>query len=99
MVKVTNGKDIFDVTLGAFKCLYKNKGYKIIESKQNDIIDEPHDTEVEVDPFAELLEKPISQWTKNEVKSFAADREINITGTKNVNEAKIIIKNYLSEEE
>jgi hypothetical protein len=50
------------------------------------------------DDFEELLEKPISQWNKMEVKDFAAAKGIDIHGTKNANEAKEIIKKYLEEE-
>lgn len=57
--------------------------------------DAADDTE---DDFEELLEKPISQWNKTEVKDFAAAKGIDIHGTKNVNEAKEIIKKYLDDE-
>lgn len=50
------------------------------------------------DDFEELLEKPISQWNKTEVKDFAAAKGIDIHGTKNANEAKEIIKKYLDDE-
>lgn len=50
------------------------------------------------DDFEELLEKPISQWNKTEVKDFAAAKCIDIHGTKNANEAKEIIKKYLDDE-
>ena len=40
-------------------------------------------------------EKPISQWSKTEVKKYAELKRIDITGTKNVNEAKAIIKEFL----
>lgn len=50
------------------------------------------------DDFEELLEKPISQWNKTEVKDFAVAKGIDIHGTKNVNEAKEIIKKYLDDE-
>ena len=50
------------------------------------------------DDFEELLEKPISQWNKTDVKDFAAAKGIDIHGTKNANEAKEIIKKYLDDE-
>ena len=49
------------------------------------------------DDYAELLEKPISQWSKNEVRDFAHAKGIDIKGTKNVNEAKDVIKEYLED--
>lgn len=50
------------------------------------------------DDFEELLEKPISQWNKTEVKDFAVAKGIDIHGTKSANEAKEIIKKYLDDE-
>ena len=68
-------------------------------------IDEPEedadgeDGEEDTDAFVEeLLEKPISQWNKQEVKDFAAAKGIDLKGTKNANEAKEIIKKYLEDE-
>lgn len=68
-------------------------------------IDEPEedvdgeDGEEDADAFVEeLLEKPISQWNKQEVKDFAAAKGIDLKGTKNANEAKEIIKKYLEDE-
>lgn len=59
-----------------------------------DVADDTEDD----DDFEELLEKPISQWNKTEVKDFAAAKGIDIHGTKNANEAKGIIKKYLDDE-
>lgn len=39
-----------------------------------------------------LLEKPIAQWTKAEVKRFADVKEIDISGTQGPAEAKEVIK-------
>ena len=47
------------------------------------------------DDFAELLEKPISQWSKNEVRDYA--QLLDIRDKKNVNEAKDVIKEYLED--
>lgn len=59
-----------------------------------DVVDDTEDG----DGFEELLEKPISQWNKTEVKDFAAAKGIDIHGTKSANEAKEIIKKYLDDE-
>lgn len=53
----------------------------------------------EKDEIDSLLEKPISQWSNNEVKAFAEAKEIDITGTKNVKEAKNRIKKFLEDAE
>ncbi len=95
MVKITNGVNVFEVTRGAFDGIYSRQGYTIIdEKKAASEVKIPEKTEDEkfVD---EIIEKPISQWNKDEVKRFAAIKEIDITGTKNANEAKEIIKGFI----
>lgn len=95
MVKITNGVNVFEVTCGAFDGIFSRQGYTIVdEKKEVDELKVPEKTEDEkfVD---EIVEKPISQWNKEEVKRFAALKEIDIAGTKNVNEAKEIIKSFI----
>lgn len=99
MVKITNGKDIFEVTRGAFDGIYSRQGYTVIDENKsaeqnNEFSDVPEKTEDEkfVD---EIVEKPISQWGKDEIKRFAAIKNIDITGTKNAGEAKELIKQFL----
>ena len=53
----------------------------------------------EKDEIDSLLEKPISQWSNDEVKAFAEAKEIDITGTKNAKEAKNRIKKFLEDAE
>ena len=104
MVKITNGVNMFEVTRGAFDGIYSRQGYKLVDEKA-----EAKAPEVSAAPEApaalgksedeifveEILEKPISQWNKEEVKRFAAIKEIDISGTKNANEAKKIIKSFI----
>ena len=99
MVKITNGVNVFEVTHGAFKCIYSKQGYHIVEHDTlvvEDAFEERQKTEDDI--FAEaLVEKPISQWNKEEVKKFAAIKGIDIKGTENVRQAKEIIKAYLED--
>lgn len=98
MVKITNGVNLFEVTRGAFDGIYSRQGYHLVnEDKKPDAstastIPEKSKDEIFIE---EMLEKPISQWSKEEVKHFAAVKEIDISGTKNANEAKEIIKSYI----
>lgn len=103
MVKITNGKNIFEVTRGAFDGIYSRQGYTILNEQNNQIpgqqefaIPEKTEDEMFVD---EIIEKPISQWNKEEVKRFAGIKGIDITGTKNAGEAKELIKHFLEENE
>ena len=100
MVKITNGVNVFEVTKGAFDGIYSRQGYKLVDEKAEANATEVSDTHEKSkdDIFVEeILEKPISQWNKDEVKRFAAIKDIDIAGTKNANEAKEIIKAAISE--
>lgn len=109
MIKITNGVDVFEVSRGAYEGIYFKQGYSMIgvkETNQDDTADsgevsenEPSTELSEDDKFcAELLEKPLNQWNKEEVKKFAEINSIDITGTKNANEAKERIKAFLDAE-
>ena len=101
MVKITNGVNVFEVTRGAFDGIYSRQGYKLVdENKKTEAPAEPAAPKKTEDEIfvEEILEKPISQWNKEEVKRFAAIKEIDISGTKNANEAKEIIKSFIDGE-
>lgn len=55
--------------------------------------------EIVKDEFADLISKPISNWSKDEIKDFAEAKGIDISETKNAKEAKEIIKKYLEDME
>lgn len=100
MVKITNGRDTFEVTEGAFEGIFIHQGFVKVLGKVEKVIDEVEIPVVDAaDEFDELEEveneKPVSQWTKAEVKEFAKVNGIDISGTKNVNEAKEIIKQFI----
>lgn len=99
MIKITNGVNIFEVTKGAYEGIYSRQGYKLFEKPKAviKVNEEPELTEDEL--FCkEVVEKPISNWNKDEVKRFAELNEIDISGTKNANEAKDRIKAFLEEQ-
>lgn len=101
MVKITNGVNVFEVTRGAFDGIYSRQGYKLVDEKaEANAPEAPAAPEKSEDDIfvEEILEKPISQWNKEEVKRFAAIKEIDISGTKNANEAKEIIKSFIDGE-
>lgn len=99
MVKCTNGLITCTVTEGAYDNYFKTLGYRVIkdDTVHNIIAEEDIDADVidAVDVFDELLEKPISQWSKTEVKEFANAKGIDISETRNVSQAKEIIKTYI----
>lgn len=99
MVKITNGVNVYEVTRGAFDGIFSRQGYTIVDEAAEkkaaaETPQEPEKTEDELF-LDEVQEKPISQWNKEEVKRFAALKNIDISGTKNPGEAKNIIKEFL----
>lgn len=97
MVKITNGVNVFEVTRGAFDGIYSRQGYTIVGAEKAAKVEDAQVSEISEDDafLAEIVEKPISQWNKEEVKRFATLKQIDISGTKNANEAKAIIKEVL----
>ena len=100
MVKITNGVNIFEVTKGAFDEIYSRQGYKPFEKPKAVVAEVNKEPELTEDELfcKEVAEKPISSWNKDEVKRFAELNEIDISGTKNANEAKSRIKTFLEEQ-
>ena len=101
MLKITNGVNVFEVTRGAFDGIYSRQGYHVMDEhtpvvKEQPIAPKKSDDELFVES---IIEKPISQWNKDEVKRFAAIKGIDLAGTKNAGEAKEIIKTFLEESE
>lgn len=102
MVRITNGVNVFEVTRGAFDGIYSRQGYTIVTDKKTKgkgatpVVEVP---ELSADEqfCNELIEKPIGQWSKDDVKKFAEIKGIDIAGTKNANEAKERIKAFLEQ--
>lgn len=108
MVKCTNGDIVILVTEGAYDSYFKDQGFTVI--KENSVVEDaqtlvaPNEEENEqndgmIDYMNELKEKPISQWTKKEVRDFASFNNINISETKNVGQAKEIIRDFINSNE
>ena len=101
MVKITNGVNVFEVTRGAFDGIYSRQGYTIIEERKSAVAEKPvAPAKTEDELFVEsIIEKPISQWTKTEIKRFASINKIDISDVKSADEAKELIKAFLEENE
>lgn len=107
MVKCTNGIDEITVPNGAYESIFKDMGFrKIDEVIEEEVVNENENMNADNGKMSEeednakfieeLMEKPISEWNKEEVKRFAHLNEIDISGTKNPGEAKDIIREYLN---
>lgn len=96
MVKITNGLNTYEVTRGAYLSVYAHQGYKLVADAPAQAEAVAPTADNADDAFIEaLLEKPISQWSKGDVKRYATITGVDISGTKNVNEAKELIKEHL----
>lgn len=94
MVKITNFVNTFEVTQGAYDDIFKKQGFELVEEDKEDkkeTVEETKKTNEEA-YIEELMEKPISQWNKEEVKTYASLKNIDISNTKNIGEARNIIK-------
>lgn len=100
MVDITNKVDTYSVTKGAYEDIFKRQGFKPVEEeKENkkETVEETKKTDEEA-YIEELMEKPISQWNKEEVKTYASLKNIDISNTKNIGEARNIIKQSIDKE-
>lgn len=99
MVKITNFVNTFEVTQGAYDDIFKNQGFELVkeDKEEKEIVEETKKTEEE-EYIEELMEKPISQWNKEEVKTYASLKNIDISNTKNIGEARNIIKQSIDKE-
>lgn len=99
MIKITNGINVYEVTRGAFESIFKKQGYHeiVTKDKKQSVNDDGGKSKTEEELFVEeIVEIPIAQWTKEDVKRFASIKGIDISNTKNVTEAKNIIMAHIS---
>lgn len=99
MVKITNFVNTFEVTQGAYDDIFKKQGFELVEDKEDkkETVEETKKTNEEA-YIEELMEKPISQWNKEEVKTYASLKNVDISNTKNIGEARNIIKQSIDKE-
>ena len=68
------------------------------EAGGSDAEDEGVEDDTEEAYVTELLEKPLSQWSNEEVKEFVRIKGIDTSGAKKLSQVKDIIKAYLDEQ-
>ena len=97
MIKITNGYREIEVTNGAYESIFKRQGYKPVGKKSAKAKAEPEVAEeVAEEVTTEDAEKPLDKWTSAELKEYAADHEIDLTGTKNAKEARELIAAHMA---
>lgn len=98
MVTITNGKQVFTVTNGAYREIYAKQGFSIYDPSKPSATEKAEPTELDDDSFVEAVEeKPISKWSKAEVRRYAEVFGIDISGTRNVSEAKALVREFRAE--
>ena len=97
MIKITNGIDVFEVTNGAYKGIYSKQGFKPVKKGG------AKKAEKKVDPDEEFVkeveEKPISGWSKADIKKYAKIFGIDISKTKSIDDAREIIQAFIDEKQ
>lgn len=106
MIKIKKGDTVLQVTNGAYNSIYKRMGYVPVGERKHSplpikpelvqAVEEKEEEEREVD---EVVDKPLAQWNKAEVKQYAEDHGIDLTGTKNVAQAKERVQAYMDAQE
>lgn len=98
-IKSQDDKNVFQVTQGAYNTVFKGQGYQVVpKAKKANQHKGNGKAPTEDERFAaELMEKPISQWSKDEVKRFVDIKGIDTSGAKSVNEVKDLIKSMFQQ--
>lgn len=95
MIKITDGVSIFEVTNGAYEEVYKKQGFEPLDEVFEDVVDTALEDEDE--PEAEDdVEVPLSEWGKKQIKAFADEHDIDLSDTKNADEARERIREFLN---
>ena len=88
MITITNGARTTVVTKGAYKELYEGMGWTPVTSKDPVVDIETPEVEVEI---------PLSEMKVSELKDFAEDHGIDISGAKNKRDIVNIIQAKMGE--
>lgn len=69
------------------------------EVTEDEYVEDEDEEAADDEAFVEdILEKPLSQWSPDELKKFAEIKNIDTSKAKKVSEARAIIKKYLDEQ-
>lgn len=100
MVKITNGVDTFEVTNGAFEGIYKHQGFSLVNAKTKKAIkpEKVEKTTIE-QQIAEILETPLSNWGKNQLKLFTEYHKIDTSDCEKASDVRAKVKAFLDEQE
>lgn len=103
MIIISDGIRTLEVTNGAYNGIYRSLGYKpvahdtdakimAVDTVNNDDKLKMDDDKAAID---ELMEKPVSMWSADEIKQYANYYDISLKGTKNADDARGRVKQHL----
>lgn len=99
MVKITNGINTFEVTNGAFEGIYKHQGFSLVNAKTKKTA-KPENVEKTIEQqIEEILETPLSNWGKNQLKLFTEHYKIDTSDCEKASDVRAKIKAFLDEQE
>lgn len=88
MIDITDGTHEFDVTNGAFEDIFKKQGY--IEAIEDETASKS-ELEAQVDS---LDDKPVSMWTKQELKAYCEAHNISLDDVTSTDEVRKRVLEY-----
>lgn len=88
MVDITDGTNTFSVTEGAFKDIFEKQGYM---ETVGDEATSKSELEAQIDS---LDDKPVSMWTKQELKTYCDAHDISLEDVTSTDEVRKRVLEY-----
>lgn len=95
MLKITNGKEILVVSMGAFKSQYKPFGWSEVEAVQKPVEAEYVSVQGDDEPPEVVIEKPLSEMSAKELKAKARELGVDISSATNKSEARKMLADVI----
>lgn len=96
-VRITDGVSEIEVSQGAFENIYSKQGFTEVKHEPVEEVEPAEKTDEEI--AADIEEKPLSTWDKADIKKYAEVYGIDLSGTKNIEEARDLIREFRDEAE
>lgn len=96
-VRITDGVSEIEVSQGAFENIYSKQGFTEVKRELVEEAEPVEKTDEEI--AADIEEKPLSTWDKADIKKYADVYGIDLSGTKNIEEARDLIREFRDEAE
>lgn len=96
-IRITDGVSEIEVSQGAFENIYSKQGFTEVKHELVEEAEPVEKTDEEI--AADIEEKPLSTWDKADIKKYADVYGIDLSGTKNIEEARDIIREFRDEAE